>query len=290
MQRKEPAMSAAPAEAPNRSQAALWNETSGPTWVEMQATLDRMLAPVAERLVAEAFPGEGGRVVDIGCGAGATTLAMARRLGAGGRCLGVDISGPLVAAATARARTDGLGNAAFVEADAQTYAFEPGAFDAAISRFGVMFFDHPEAAFRNIRRAVKPDGTLTFVAWRSPAENPFMATAAVAARPFLPAMPTPDPTAPGQYAFADAARVRRILEAAGWRQAAAAPLDLPGEVSEADLMSYVTRLGPAGAALRGADADTRAEVAAALAAAYRPFIRDGAARFTSACWLVTARA
>lgn len=280
----------APTAQPNRDQSALWNEASGPAWVELQDVLDRMLAPFEARLTAEAFPGEGRRVLDIGCGAGATTLAMARRLGPDGLCLGVDISAPLVAAAKARAAAEGVDAAAFVLADAQTYAFEPGDFDAVISRFGVMFFDDPEAAFANIRRAVRPDGTLTFAAWRSPAENPFMTTAVRAAAPVLPPMPAPDPTAPGQFAFADSERVRRILDASGWRAVEVAPLDLPAEVAEADLMAYVTRLGPVGAALRPADAATRARATEALEAAFWPYVQAGMARFTSACWLVTARA
>ena len=277
-------------DAPNRDQATLWNEAGGKTWVEMQPVLDRMLQPFADRLVAEAFPGEGRWVLDIGCGAGATTLEMARRLGPEGLCLGVDISGPLVAAAKARAEAEGVQAAGFVEADAQAYRFDAGAFDAVISRFGVMFFDDPEAAFANIRKGVRPDGTLTFVAWRSPIENPFMITAVQAAAPFLPEMTPPDPSAPGQFAFADDTKVRRILQAGGWRDVEVAPLDLPSTVAESDLMAYVTKLGPAGAALRDADDDLKARVAAALETAFRPFIQDGEARFTSACWLVTARA
>ncbi|MFZ5718370.1 MAG: class I SAM-dependent methyltransferase [Pseudomonadota bacterium] len=274
----------------NRQQAAHWNDAGGKTWVEMQDLLDRMLAPFEARLTADAFPGEGGRVLDVGCGAGATTLAMARRVGPDGRALGVDISGPLVAAARARAGAEDLRNAAFVEADAQTHDFDPGGFDAVISRFGVMFFEDPAAAFANIRRAVRPDGTLTFVAWRSPAENPFMISAALAAAPFLPAMAPPEPNAPGQFGFADGDRVLRILQTAGWREAKVAALDLRCEVAEADLMTYVTRMGPAGAVLRDADAATRAKVTEALETAFRPFVREGAAQFTAACWLVTARA
>jgi SAM-dependent methyltransferase len=274
---------------PNRDQAALWNETSGPAWVELQAVLDRMLAPFETRLIAESFPGPGRRVLDIGCGAGATTLAMARRLGGDGLALGVDISGPLVDAAKARASAEGVENAAFVQADAQTYAFDAEDFDAVISRFGVMFFDAPEAAFANIRRAARRDAELTFVAWRSPAENPFMTTAARAVAPFV-ALNPPQPDAPGQFAFADGDRVKRILEASGWRDVDVRPIDVPSTVAEADLLTYVTRLGPAGAALREADAATRARAEAALSEAFQPFVHDGAARFASACWLVRARA
>lgn len=274
----------------NQQQAEAWNSASGPVWVEMQAILDRMLAPFEALLTEAAFPGEGRRVVDIGCGAGATTLALARRLGLGGHALGVDISEPLVAAARRRAEAEGLRSAAFVCADAQTHAFEAAAFDAAVSRFGVMFFDDPEAAFGNIRRALVPGGRLAFVAWRGPAENPFMTTAARAVAPFAPPALPSAPDAPGQFGFADGARVARILAAAGWRDVEVRPVDVPTELSETDLRTYVTRMGPAGAVLRQADAATRARAEAALEEAFAPFLSGGVARFDCACWSVVARA
>lgn len=276
--------------ASNRDQAALWNDANGKTWVELQAMLDRMLAPFADIVVGEAFPGEGGRVLDIGCGAGATSLMMARRLGPKGYVLGADISAPLVAAARNRADAEGLGEAAFVQADAQTYPFEAGDFDAVMSRFGVMFFDDPEAAFANFRRAAKPGGKLAFVAWRSPAENPFMTAAMRAAAPYLPETPAPKPDAPGQFGFADGERVRRILAAAGWGSVEAKPIDVESSVPEADLRTYVTRMGPVGAALRDLPEAKQAEIVRAVSAAFDAFVKDGEARFTAACWLVTARA
>ncbi|XYI04053.1 class I SAM-dependent methyltransferase [Sorangium sp. So ce1128] len=275
---------------PNRDQAALWNEAGGPIWVEMQEVLDAMLAPLGAPLMEEGFPGEGGRVLDIGCGVGATALSMARRLGPTGLCLGVDISGPMVAAARARAAAEGPASAAFVQADAQTHRFEPDNFDAVISRFGVMFFDDPAAAFANIRRAARRKAKLSFVAWRSPAENPFMTTAARAAAPFLPHLPVPAPDAPGQFAFADRDRVQRILDASGWTDVDIRPIDVPSSVAEKDLLAYVTKLGPVGLALRDVDEPTRARTAEAVRAAFDPYVRDGAARFTAACWLVSARA
>ncbi|MFC4313526.1 class I SAM-dependent methyltransferase [Steroidobacter flavus] len=273
----------------NQDQVALWNEASGRTWVEMQQVLDRMLAPFEVPLLDAAFPGQGGQVLDIGCGAGATTLAMAQRLGASGRCVGADISEPLLTAAKARAAAEGINTAMFVQADAQTHAFDPHSFDAVISRFGVMFFDDSEAAFKNIRRAVRPGGKLAFVAWRSPAQNPFMTTAKRAAEPLLTNMPAPDPNAPGQFAFADGDRVRRILEASGWSDITLERLDVEGTADEAELLAYVTKLGPVGLALREMNDETlRARVTEVVHAAFRPYIKNGVARFGMATWRVTA--
>lgn len=274
----------------NQAQSELWNTASGETWVEMQAVLDRMLAPFAARLTDNGFPGRGLRVLDVGCGAGATTLEMARRLGPDGLCLGADISGPLVTAAQSRASPAGLENARFVQADAQTFDFPTASFDAVISRFGVMFFDDPEAAFANLRRAAGAGAPLTFVAWRSPAETPFFTTATQALAGLVPPPAPSEPGAPGQFAFADGARVERILSAAGWSDIRIERLDEPCVVAEADLAAYVTRLGPAGLALREADEATRTRAVDILRRAYEPFVHEGEARFTAACWLVRAQA
>ena len=275
-------------EAPNHQQAELWNERGG-IWVEQQALLDRMLAPFEVSLTEHVVAGGGVKVLDIGCGAGATTLALATRVGPGGICLGVDISAPLIAAAKARARADGAAHAAFVRADAQIHPFEREAFDAVISRFGVMFFEDPTAAFANIRQAAAPDARLAFVAWRSAAENPFMTTAARAVAPLFPPQPAPDPDAPGQFAFADAERVRRILTASGWRDIAVEPLGQDCVIAQEELMPYVMHMGPAGAAVQNADEATREEARQRLWSAFQPFLAGGRATFTAACWWVTAR-
>jgi SAM-dependent methyltransferase len=274
----------------NRDQATLWNEGAGRAWVEMQSVLDEMLAPFNELLIEHALNNETGRILDVGCGAGSSTLSVARRLRQGGLCLGVDISAALIAVAKQRAIDEAAGQAAFVQADAQTHAFEPDSFDAVISRFGVMFFDDPQAAFVNIRRATRSDAILTFVAWRSPAENPFMTTAPRAAAPFLPSLRTPDPNAPGPFGLADADRVQRILAVSGWKSIDIRPIDVPIRMAEQDLLPYLTRMGPVGLALKDVDEQTRAQAAAAIRAASEPFVRDGAVRFAAACWLVTARA
>src|SRR4029453_15134155 len=138
-------------------------------------------------------------------------------LGANGTCTGIDISNPMIAAARARAEREGT-PATFIVADAEDHPFEPASFDMFISRFGVMFFDDVVRAFANLRRAATDGAQLRFLAWRSPAENPFMTTAERAAAPLLPNVPARPPGGPGQFAFADQSRVHRFLEAGGWAQ------------------------------------------------------------------------
>jgi SAM-dependent methyltransferase len=269
-------------------QAARWNGAAGRAWTDEQAALDLMFEPFEQHL-ADAAAGVGARsVLDVGCGTGATTLAIARRLGAGARCVGLDISEPMLERARSRAGEQ-ASSARFIRADAQTYPFEPAAFELLVSRFGVMFFRDSVAAFANLRAAAAPGATLSFVAWRSAAENPFMTTAERAAAPFLPNLPPRKPDAPGQFAFADSERIRRILGGSGWVDLDIQPLDLECKLPAADLARYYTRLGPLGEVLQGADDSTRARVTEAVHAAFQSYVNGSEVRFMAACWSVGAR-
>ncbi|MPZ38656.1 MAG: methyltransferase domain-containing protein [Rhizobiales bacterium] len=270
-------------------QATLWNGRAGRAWVEAQALLDQMFKPLEDLLVEAVFAGSGGRVLDVGCGTGSTTLTGARLLGAKGRCIGIDISEPMIAAARARAEREGT-PASFIRADAQIHAFEPASFDMIISRLGVMFFDDSVRAFANLRRAARDDAELRFIAWRSAAENPFMTTAERAAAPLLPNLPARRPDAPGQFAFADQRRVYSILEESGWAEIDIRPIDVTGTLPEKELVRYLTRLGPLGLVLQEADNRTRTQVIKTVRAAFDPYVYGADVHFTAACWMVGARA
>ena len=272
-------------------QAALWNGPAARAWIEEQALLDRLYAPFAELLVEHVIRTSPAAVLDVGCGVGGTTLAIARRLGAAARCVGVDLSEPMIAAARARATQDGL-SADFISADAQTYAFAAQSFDAIVSRFGVMFFDDPVAAFANLRQAARTGASLRVITWRSAAENPFMVAAERAAAPLLPNLPPRRTGGPGQFGLADPQRVHAILTDSGWTAIDVQPIDVTCTLSEADLDRYVTRLGPVGLLLQEADDRTRDRVRDVVRASVAPYVNvDGTgARFTAACWVVDARA
>jgi SAM-dependent methyltransferase len=273
----------------NEDQATLWNGLGGRGWVEAQAALDRMLRPFQDLLLEATNAQPGSRVLDVGCGTGSTTLAFARRVGASGRSVGIDISEPMLALARERAERERL-PATFVRADAQIHSFDPASFDAIVSRFGVMFFDDSVRAFASLRRAARAGADLRFVAWRSAADNPFMTAAERAAAPFLPNQPVREPDAPGQFAFADGSRVRRILEQSGWTAIDIASIDVPCAVAEQDLQRYLTRVGPIGRVLQEADERTRARILEALRPAFAPYVNGTDVRFTAACWMVSARA
>jgi SAM-dependent methyltransferase len=273
----------------NDEQAALWNGVAGHAWAETQQVLDQMFKPFEDLLVAAAVARSARHVLDVGCGTGATTLAIARQLGPERACLGIDISEPMLALARARAAREGA-PARFLRADAQRHDFGAGQFDLIVSRFGVMFFDDPIRAFANLRRAASAGAELRCFAWRSPADNPFMTTAEQAAAPFLPNLPARRPNAPGQFAFADDGRVRGILSESGWNDIDLQPIDVACTLPENELVNYLTRLGPLGQSLPEVDEATRGPVIAAVRAAFDRFVRGTEVRFTAACWTIVAQA
>lgn len=278
----------APAQ-PGVDQKTLWNGSAGRAWVHNQRLLDQLLAPFEALLASDGVLGTATRVLDVGCGTGATTLAIARRLGAQGACAGIDLSEPMIAVARARAAQQRAG-VRFFAADAQIHAFERADFDLIVSRFGVMFFEDPVQAFANLRRAAREGARLSFIAWRSAAENPFMTTAERVAAPLLPHLPVRPPGGPGQFAFADPGRVRAVLAESGWSDIDLAPIDVACAMPESDLAPYLTWLGPVGQLLQDADECTRAPVIDTLLAAFAPYVHGGEVRFDAACWHVSAHA
>ncbi|AJY44182.1 methyltransferase domain-containing protein [Burkholderia humptydooensis] len=270
-------------------QAAHWNGRAGRAWADAQQMLDRMFEPFAELLVEAARAGGGRHVLDVGCGAGATTLAVARMLGEQGRCVGVDVSQPLIAAARGRAERERV-PASFVHADAQTHAFAPASFDTIISRFGVMFFENAVDAFANLLRAASSDAPLAFIAWRGAAENPFMTTAERAAAPLLPSLPARQPDAPGQFFFGDVRRIEAVLAQSGWRGVDVRPIDVECTLPERELIGHFSRFGPVGQMFADLDDAMRARVVDTVRAAFDPYVHGADVRFMAACWLVKARA
>jgi SAM-dependent methyltransferase len=269
----------------NAEQIEYWNGSAAETWVAQQERLDRQLDPLGRAALRALALRRGESVLDVGCGSGQTTLQIASAVGSGGRVLGIDISTPLLAAAQ---RRNPPAHVRFERADAQTHAFD-APFDAIYSRFGVMFFADPVAAFANLRRALKPGGRLAFVCWRAEAANPIMTVPMAAASRFLPPPPPPaDPHAPGPFAFADRRRLADVLDAAGFDPVAITPHDEPiGGNDRAGTVELALQVGPLGRQLRERP-ERRSAVIDAVRDAIEPFIVDGIAQIPSATWIVTA--
>jgi SAM-dependent methyltransferase len=251
---------------PNAEQIEYWNKQAGPKWVAEGAQMDTLLAPLGLAALERAAPRAGERVIDVGCGLGQTSLQLAARVGPTGAVLGIDISTPMLERARERARAENAAHARFENADAQTHAFAPASFDLVFSRFGVMFFADPVAAFANLARALRPGGRVTFVCWQALAQNPWMRDPLAALAKHVTLPPPAAPDAPGPFAFADAARVRGILERAGFAnvgfEARTGELSLGKTVDEA--LHFATEIGPAGAVLREAPESARAAAVGAI--------------------------
>lgn len=264
----------------NSEQAALWNGPGGHGWAAARDMVDVVLQPYEDLLVQVAKEKPRTGVLDVGCGTGGVTRAIGAALG-DVPCVGVDISGPQIAVAQETA------NVRFFEADAQVYAFEPE-FDLVVSRFGVMFFDDPVAAFRNLRAASKPGGELRVVVWRDKEENPFMTTAERAVAPLMPDLPTFESDKPGPYGLTDPERTRKILEESGWTGIDFRKVDLECSMPEDTLPTYLTMLGPVGRALQPMAERERNEVLQTVLRAFDPFVSSGEVRFPTASWEITA--
>ncbi|MFF6832783.1 class I SAM-dependent methyltransferase [Streptomyces sp. NPDC012438] len=273
----------------NTEQAQAWNGPEGVHWARHQDRWNAVNEGFDEPLLDAAGITGDGRVLDIGCGAGQTTRLAALRAPRGS-ALGLDLSGPMLAEARARAEREGVPHALFEQGDAQEHPFGAGAFDAAISRYGVMFFADPVAAFANIGRALRPGGRLAFVCPAEAALNEW-AVAMTALRDLLPVGDFGSPGLPGMFSLADPDRIRRVLAAAGFTGVTTERVRAHGRWGRGagDAADFLLGTGPGRHLTERADAETRARVRRTLEDRLRAHeAADGTVRLLSTCWLVTA--
>jgi ubiquinone/menaquinone biosynthesis C-methylase UbiE len=272
-------------------QIEYWNREGGPSWAARQQSWDIAMKPFSDAALIRAAVAPGERVIDIGCGCGATALQLAELVGPKGKVLGVDVSKPMLE----RAKERGAGNPvlSFAEADATTYPFEPGAADLLFSRHGVMFFPEPERAFANLRGALKPGGRVAFSCFRTPKENALVTVLLAAVVEHVPPLPKMNPGDPGPFAFADPERVKRILGAAGFASIALEPVDVESDIGCGkgldEAVTNALEIGPASRALKNAPPEIRAKAEASIRAALAPLQKDGKVLLGAGLWIVTAR-
>ena len=276
----------------NATQIEFWNGETGRNWVTHDAIMEAMLQPLGESVMDTLAPQPGEHVLDIGCGCGHTSLSLAGRVGAEGSVTGIDISAPMLAVASDFAR--GRSSIQFVEADAQTHAFEPGRYDMVFSRFGVMFFEDPVTAFTNIRSALRASGRLAFCCWQPRAVNPFMTVPAMAALELLPAPPEMPPRTPGPFAFEEADYVTAVLTSAGFESVAVTPLQQPltfgRGLNLTDIVERLVQVGPIAQMVRDAPEELQQPVRDKVVDAVKPFYsEDTGMTLDGQFWQVTAR-
>jgi SAM-dependent methyltransferase len=274
----------------NVEQAAAWDGPEGAYWATHQAQFDAAIQPHHDQLMAALAIAPGEAVLDIGCGNGKTSRDAARATGPGGAVLGVDLSGPMLARAEQSAKDEGLGNITFQQADAQVHPFEAGSFDVAMSRFGVMFFADPVAAFTNIASALRSGGRLGMLVWQSLAGNEWIS----ALRDALAMgrdLPMPPPGAPGPFALADTDSTRRILIEAGFTDVAFAGSEQPfyNGANADDAYSFAVGMNQVQAMLADLDEPTKARALEGLRATAAAHETPEGVIYRSAAWVLTAR-
>ena len=284
-------MSEAAIHADNSAQAEYWNGAAGQRWRDRQDHQDELLKPVSDRLIIAAEPKPGEKVIDVGCGCGATTIDFGRRVAPGGQVLGLDISEPMLARARERVPPDLP--ARFVLADATVHVMAPGSADLVVSRFGVMFFADPALSFANIRRGLRPGGRLAFACWREARQNPWMIAPLREAAKHAPPLPEMGPEDPGPFAFADEARVRRVLSEAGFADIVVAPHNLDLDIAIGRGLDAAVEgalaIGPTSRMLDGQSEAVRAAAAADIRAALAVRMVGDSVPLGAAIWIVTAR-
>ena len=269
-------------------QSEFWNEAGGRMWVDNIERTHALLQPLGEALMSRAAPGEGEQVLDIGCGGGLNSMEIAVLVGETGYVCGVDVSEMIVD--HARAQPNLPGHLQFTCVDAAVEDFGDARFDLLFSRFGVMFFEDPKAAFANLRKALQPEGRLAFLCWQAPQKNPWLSCPMQAAFSILePPEAAADPRAPGPFAFAEDSWITEILTDAGFADVEVENLEMDMPMGSLDdAVDYSMRFGPAVEALNQADDDERQAVSQAIRAAFAPFTSGDVVIGPTATWLVTA--
>jgi len=284
-------MTSQSANGPNAEQITYWNEEPGQKWVTLASLIDAQIAPLGVAAMDRAGIARGASVLDVGCGCGDSSLELGRRVGPAGAVTGLDVSAVMLARARERAREAGLANIDFTNADAQTCSFADIRREMVFSRFGVMFFSDPVAAFANLRSALAPAGRLAFVCWQELGRNPWMRVPLMAAATHVQLPPPPAEGAPGPFAFANANRLRGILESAGFTAIAVDPLEreiaLAGGGDLERAVDVTMQLGPAGRVLREADDSVRRRARESIREALAPYATPEGVRLACAAFIVT---
>lgn len=272
-----------------------WRSQSGDSWVKLEERTDAQLDPFGLAAMERLAPKPGERVLDVGCGTGQTLLELADAVGPRGHVLGVDISEQMLGRAKERVAARGASHVDLVLGDAQTHAFGER-FDAAFSRFGIMFFRDSEAALRNLLGALEPGGRLAFVCWQSMSRNPWARLLLDAVMPVLGATELPPlvrDDQPGPFFFHDVNRVRRHLERAGFESISVEPLERQVHFGAAmtlqEGVEFSTKIGPAARAMADSDPALRPRLLEALEGALAPFMTERGLWLDGAAWIFTAR-
>lgn len=274
----------------NAAQIEFWNGPVGDKWAKFADVQDRMLESLGTAAMNACDIRSGHAVLDVGCGSGTTTIEISHRVGSRGRVLGIDISLPMLDVGRTRLGALGIDGVTFENRDVASYRFEENMFDRAFSRFGVMFFLDPVAAFTNIRSGLKSGGRLAFVCWQAAEKNPWLRIPLEVALQYIPAPPLGDPEAPGPLAFANPDRIRAILSEAGFGEISIEPLEtqVPMDADVSGAVKKLIELGPVSRLLTDAPDGVVAQIENDIGAAISDFQTDNGVMMETGTWIVSA--
>lgn len=276
----------------NANMDEFWNGTGGEKWLLFQEAMDESLRPFGHQALAFAAIRAGENVLDIGCGCGDTSIEIARRVGADGSVQGVDISAPILARAKSQAEILTVPNLSFEHGDAQVCPLRPEYFDLVFSRFGIMFFDDPVAAFTNLRRAMKLGGRLVFICWQPIIDNEWVTISLDVVARHITLPPPPGPQDSGPMSFGKPERVNSVLSAAGFTDIAVSDFSSMFTIGNSidQAVDFLTQMGPASGAIAKSDTSdrTKSEIAADLRNALSKFSHVEGVTLGAATWIVTA--
>ena len=284
------------AKGPNADQIEFWNSAGGQNFVRHQNGLDAMLDAFGKRAMVKAGLSAGDVVLDIGCGCGDTSIEMARRVGSTGEVVGVDISEMMLRRAEDRAAHAELTNAFFELADVEIDPLHRDSFDLAFSRFGIMFFNDPVAALRNVHKVLHDEGRLAFACWQTLDKSPWIALQMQAVMPLIPEDQRPPPAqedAPGPFSFGDPDRLNETLSQAGFvnieMEDFAPAVTLFGLKDVEDVLDFALEVGPASAFFETMTEETKVLAREAVREAYAPYATEDGVVMKTAAWIVTAK-
>ncbi|HIA43160.1 MAG TPA: class I SAM-dependent methyltransferase [Gammaproteobacteria bacterium] len=275
----------------NKNQRDFWSGKGGDIWVERQNAMDTMLSPLGEAALNKLNLNEGENVLDIGCGCGHTTLNIAKRISPDGQVTGLDISEPMLKRAKESANEMSISNASFNCVDVQTDDIGEEVYSAAFSRFGVMFFEDPVAAFCNINKSLITGASCSFVCWQSPALNPWQSLFIEAVKKYVD-LPSPPPRSPSPFAFMESEYVSSILEESNFQN-----IMIEGHEAEVNMFSgrslsdsvkdYISINPVVSEMLKDSHEEQKTEIINSAIEAFSPYYSAKGLMFPSATWLVT---
>ena len=276
--------------ADNEAQREYWDGAGGRHWVDQAERYDRLNERYGARLLSALDPQPGERVIDVGCGNGALALAVAARVRPGGEVVGLDLSGPMLDVARKRAASESLDNARFEHGDAQVHALPPASFDAITSRFGVMFFADPVAAFANLAGATRPGGRLVFSCWQDITKNEWLMVPAGAALAYVPFPEMGEPGAPGPFALAEPGRIESVLSDAGWSDVSVEDAEEPMPIGTSvdDAVAFLRTTDLAETLMKDVDEEVAASAWRAVADALEAHAGADGVVLRGSAWIVRA--